>query len=1857
MTVTIANKQGTYRVDEGTTDITTFEVLINDIPFTSAMGSLSFILTGVSASAFSLQDGLLSYRAAPDYENNPISANLNIQVIFRPNDNSLLPQQTTHSFTVAVDDVIELPVITSGSTAGNIDENNMAGIDENNMAGVVVYTAQATTMAGNVKWSIADGDDSQYFDIDDDGVVTFNTSADYESQSNYSFSVTATNKDGAVSQTVTLDIRDMVEVPVFTSGDKAEITENNVLKAMVYEAKVSGSPENTRTTYELTGTDASAFSVDESGVVRIEEIANYEAKSTYNFTITAANRAGSASQGVTVHVADGDDAPTLTVTDSIAVYENTEDAVVARFTWSDPDHDRPIALNDRLIWLSGDDDDFEIIFESLTATEGQILLRANSTLDAQNPPGDLVLNIGTHSTIDGVRQNLILGESITVPITILDTLEDGDDALIQYSAATAGETLGKVNFAGDGAYAVTEGGSTSTNFIVDENGFLAPMDGIEAGSYTLTLTGSIGEPATVTVKVNDLVLAKVVTIAPTIYEGTAIDISSDELDTDRQGDTLTFVTTPTTRPPANGSYVISAAGVLTYTPDDDFIGTDTFDVAVSDGSGGSITQQVSITVASATDITGTFTAREDTPWRDPAGTITLVDLNRAIADYTATATANYGTLVIGDDGAWAYNLDNTLDAVNALDGDDDDTDGAMGTLTDTVTITLTNGSDVLTHSFDITIDGRTDYYLAEGETWLNKENETEDLSLHNNTGGTEHKYLYGGSGDDVLHGVSYSHLHGGAGNDWLTGGYRLHGGAGNDVYTTSTQGDYTGIHLASVSSNNNIDVDMSASEKWKYNKATATWDSVIVTETETGDGYEYIRAWIDLDNDGRLELDDDEFDFIHQGFVSLRGANGNDNIITGAGHSFIFGYGGNDRLETKGRASISGGSGDDVLIGGAEKTTLKGEGDNDILIAGSGGATFFGGAGNDIFDGRAGEATYVMGSGGAFHLDLNDNVKWKQDDQGVWTSGKSSDDPDFTYVRAWIDLDGDGELNLEDDEFDYLLGIDHIHINARSGNNEISGGGGNDRLTSGDGNDVLSGGAGHDNLYGNDGNDMLDGGTDNDWLYGGDDNDVLDGGTDNDWLYGGDDNDVLYGRAGRDYLSGGGGNDVLAGGAGKDFLTGGAGDDIFVLNLNGTANDIDTVKDFSASAHNNDKIRVDIGDNTVTTLAELKSTANIRWTNNTNEYGYTNRPAHSRYINDTIIYATQDTVDTSDDTTLMVLEDFNAPLTLAHFDLVSTPTPPVTAPPVINTSAIDITGSFTAREDSPWRDPAGIISMADTNRTLSDYTATATASYGTVVIGDDGAWSYELDNEHAAVEALDGDDDDTDGALGSLTDTVTITLTSGDETLTHSFDITIDGLTDYTQETGGLRHTRSTDDLSLHGSSTQQSTLYGGSGDDVLHGGNYYSRLYGGAGDDWLIAGARSNHLYGGAGNDVYTNPDRDTYIYLESASKNIDVDMSSSEKWKYDRATETWVSITVTDTETGNGYEYIRAWIHTADDLVRDQDDEFDFIHQDFSRIVGGTGNDKIIVESDSIYASIRGNDGNDRLELKGNGTISGGDGDDVLIAGTGRTSLNGGNGNDIFDGSAGDTTYRRDNSLNTEDTPLRLDMDDEVKWKQNDQGVWTSGKGEDFTYIRAWVDLDKDNEATQADEFDYLLGINRLYVYATAGNDEISGTDGVDFLWGKGGNDRLYGGEGGNDRLYGGEGNDVLDGGAGWNDLIGGEGNDIFVLNLNGETGAEDHVEDFSSGTVSGNESYNGTTDGGDDKIRVDTDNGNETTLEALRTVANIRWITSTDHRGYKNDGTIDDTVIYATQGTESTSDDIVLMILQDFDTDLTIAHFDIV
>ena len=200
------------------------------------------------------------------------------------------------------------------------------------------------------------------------------------------------------------------------------------------------------------------------------------------------------------------------------------------------------------------------------------------------------------------------------------------------------------------------------------------------------------------------------------------------------------------------------------------------------------------------------------------------------------------------------------------------------------------------------------------------------------------------------------------------------------------------------------------------------------------------------------------------------------------------------------------------------------------------------------------------------------------DDQLIGGTGR-----DRLFGRKGDDvLEGrDGNDRLRGDRGNDRLegGAGNDHLSGGSGDDALIGGDGNDHLSGDSGDDALIGGDGNDRLRGGKGDDALDGGAGDDYLLGGLGQDDLTGGDGDDWLLGGHGDDTLEGGEGDDRLFGRAGNDLLNGGGGDDYLAGGGGDDVMMYS---TGDGSDVANGGSGS----DTLRLDVEDGWILTLSK-----------------------------------------------------------------------------------------------------------------------------------------------------------------------------------------------------------------------------------------------------------------------------------------------------------------------------------------------------------------------------------------------------------------------------------------------------------------------------------------------------------------------------------------------------------------------------------------------------------------------------------------------------------------------------------------------
>ena len=184
---------------------------------------------------------------------------------------------------------VAAPAITSGATGTDLAENT--GADQ------TVYTTVATAVWPAPTYAIA-GTDAALLGVNaSTGVVTLTANPDYEAKSSYSFNVTATDaaNNTSAATTVTFSITNVDDaIPTITSGATGtDLAENSGAGETIYTITADANDGGTIQSYAIAGTDAALLGVNAStGVVTLTADPDYETQSSYSFTVTATDEAG-----------------------------------------------------------------------------------------------------------------------------------------------------------------------------------------------------------------------------------------------------------------------------------------------------------------------------------------------------------------------------------------------------------------------------------------------------------------------------------------------------------------------------------------------------------------------------------------------------------------------------------------------------------------------------------------------------------------------------------------------------------------------------------------------------------------------------------------------------------------------------------------------------------------------------------------------------------------------------------------------------------------------------------------------------------------------------------------------------------------------------------------------------------------------------------------------------------------------------------------------------------------------------------------------------------------------------------------------------------------------------------------------------------------------------------------------------------------------------------------------------------------------------------------------------------------------------------------------------------------------------
>ena len=319
--------------------------------------------------------------------------------------------------TIDITDVNEVPMFLAGSDTRSIAENTQQG--ENIGAPV---SAEDPDPGDTLTYTLG-GRDSASFDIvASSGQLLTKDALDKENKSRYSVTVSVSdgkdaqgNSDTAVDDSIaiTIDVSDLNEHPQFElNAVTLVVIENTAPGGNVGAKVVANDPDGDTLTYALEGTDASSFTIDGGGQIKVGAgtTLDREAKSSYDVDVSVWDSKDDSGNpdtmtddtiSVTINVTDQNEPPDITAGSATVNYAENDTGTVETYTATDPE-------GATIAWsLSGTDaGDFLI-------SQGELMFRSPPDYEAPVDQGRNNVYLVTVRASDGPNSD-ILAVQVTV---------------------------------------------------------------------------------------------------------------------------------------------------------------------------------------------------------------------------------------------------------------------------------------------------------------------------------------------------------------------------------------------------------------------------------------------------------------------------------------------------------------------------------------------------------------------------------------------------------------------------------------------------------------------------------------------------------------------------------------------------------------------------------------------------------------------------------------------------------------------------------------------------------------------------------------------------------------------------------------------------------------------------------------------------------------------------------------------------------------------------------------------------------------------------------------------------------------------------------------------------------------------------------------------------------------------------------------------------------------------------------------------------------------------------------------------------------------------------------------------------
>ena len=507
--------------------------------------------------------------------------------------------------------------------------------------------------------------------VDDNGThITYIPNSEFNGTDSFDYNVSDGN-GGVATATVTIIVSDVSDAPI-AMDDTANTAEETDVIIAVLENDTDSDDAFTLDSY----TQGSHGAVDDNGT-HLTYTPNVDFNGTDTFSYTIIDTDGNTDEAnVTVTVGPVNDAPSAT-DDTITTQEDAPVVVYVLTNDTDTENDE-LTITASSIPSSG---------SSLIAIDAKsITYTPNSNFNGDDS--------FTYTISDGnggtstATVNITVGSTNDAPIAVdqdISVDEDSEDNGITLEASDTEDASVDLNFTVvvDPSNGTLSGTGADLTYTPNENFY-----GIDNFTFQVQDTNGSVDTAEVNItvnSVNDVPVAEDQNI--TLNEDTNISVTLSAIDADAN-DTLVY-TVEVGDVPSNGT-LSGTDENLTYTPDGDFNGTDSFTFTVTDGDGETDTGVISITVENVNDAP---LAVDDADSVFAGGSVEVVvldndtDVEGDTLTITNVTTPDCGEVIIGGN-TITYSDDSCVDGTYTFDYEISDGNGG----TDTATVEISTST-------------------------------------------------------------------------------------------------------------------------------------------------------------------------------------------------------------------------------------------------------------------------------------------------------------------------------------------------------------------------------------------------------------------------------------------------------------------------------------------------------------------------------------------------------------------------------------------------------------------------------------------------------------------------------------------------------------------------------------------------------------------------------------------------------------------------------------------------------------------------------------------------------------------------------------------------------------------------------------------------------------------------------------------------------------------------------------------------------------------------------------------------------------------------------------------------------------